>query len=206
MGAPPPGYLMVGLLAVVANSAVGYAAGYYLPSRFIAPLVAIGLFVAQFAPINYAWVAPLLPASTYLVGLYVFMEVPRVAVQQGLWFCGICAVALAAVVAKRRRGDAISWTLLAGALLLCAAGFAASMLAVHRPGFIFAPEAAPFEYVCEEGKITVCVHPAYERLLPQTGPRPGAFEARQPRFRSLTSPSTVWRSSTFSITSPRRTA
>ncbi|MDP9477915.1 MAG: hypothetical protein M3R38_19900 [Actinomycetota bacterium] len=166
-GAPPAGYLLVGLLAVLANSAVGYAAGHYLPSRFITPLVAIGLFVAQFAPINYLSVAPLLPASTFLVGLDVFMEVPKVALQQGLWFCGVGAVALAAVVAKSRRGDAASWTLLAGALLLCAAGFAASMLAVYRQGSFFADEAAPFEYVCEEGGITVCVHPAYEKLLPQ---------------------------------------
>ena len=166
-GAPPPVYLLVGLLAVVANSAVGYAAGYFLPSRFMAPLVAIGLFVAQFAPINYSSVAPLLPASTHLVGLDVFMEVPRVAVEQGLWFSGVGAIALAAVVAKSRRGDAASWVLLAGALLLCAAGFAASMLAVHRQGFMLADKAASFEYVCDEGGITVCVHPAYERLLPQ---------------------------------------
>jgi hypothetical protein len=43
--------------------------------------VAIGLLVAQFAPINYWSVAPLLPASTYLVGLDVLMEVPRVALR-----------------------------------------------------------------------------------------------------------------------------
>ena len=162
-GAPPPGYLLVGLLAVVANSAVGYAAGYYLPSRFIAPLVAIGLFVAQFAPINYSWVALLLPAPTDLVQPDVFAQVPGVAVQQGLWFCGVGAVALAAVVAGGRRGDGASRALLAGALLLCAAGFAASMV---TPSLMFA-KAAPLEYVCEEGGITVCVHPAYERLLPQ---------------------------------------
>ena len=166
-GAPPPGYLLVGLLAVVANSAVGYAAGYYLPSRFIAPLVAIGLFVAQFAPINYSSVALLLPASSWVVQLNVFMEVPPIALQQGLWFCGVGAVALAAVVAKSRRGDATSWVLLAGALLLCAAGFAASMVTPHLRGFMLADKAAPFEYVCDEGRITVCVHPAYEKLLPQ---------------------------------------
>jgi hypothetical protein len=166
-GAPPPGYLLVGLLAVVANSAVGYAAGYYLPSRFIAPLVAIGLFVAQFAPINYFWVELLLPAPTYLVQLDVFAQVPGVAVQQGLWFCGVGAVALAAVVVGGRRGDGASRALLAGALLLCAAGFAASMVTTMvTPSLMFA-KAAPFEYVCEEGGITVCVHPAYERLLPQ---------------------------------------
>ena len=111
-----------------------------------------------------AWISD---PATDLVQLDVFVEVPSVALQQGLWFCGVGTGALAAVVVNSRRGDAASWTLLAGALLLCAGGFAASMVTPHLQGFVFADKAAHFEYVCEEGEITVCLHPAYEKLLPQ---------------------------------------
>lgn len=46
-GVPAVAAMLVGLLAVPAQGAIGYAIGYRISSRFTAPLVAVALFVAQ---------------------------------------------------------------------------------------------------------------------------------------------------------------
>ncbi len=102
-GGPLPGYLLVTILGVIANSAVGYAAGRCLPSRFTAPLVAIGLFAAQILPLglstrtNYEL---LTPAPNSLVYREVFNSIPPVAGQQSLWLLGVIGISLAITALK----------------------------------------------------------------------------------------------------------
>lgn len=173
-GAPVPGYFLVGLLAMVANSAIGYAAGYSLPSRFTAPLIAGGLFFLQLAPgATVDWeprLQLLSPAPNSLIYREVFHEIPPVVAQQSLWFAGLAGVALATVALKTTRGSLLAWVAFLGFLTAATVGFFTSVEASERYEHALGPggEIEPFEYVCREGRIEVCVHPAYERLLPET--------------------------------------
>jgi hypothetical protein len=179
-GAPLPGYLIVGTLAVFMASAVGYAVGYCVPSRFTAPLAAMGLFAASVLPSNlgpsYVEIFDLLsPAPIALVSRTVFMEVPQVAAQQSLWFLGLGALALAAVALKAWPRSPVAWSALLVAAGTTAAGF--GLLTTHEDLKALSPYSGkvgnfvPFEPVCESGGITVCVHPAYAGLLPEATER-----------------------------------
>ncbi|CAN5878605.1 hypothetical protein BH23ACT11_BH23ACT11_19080 [soil metagenome] len=171
-GEPLPGYFVVGLAAMVCHSAIGYAAGYWLPSRFTAPFVAIGLFFLQFAPEAIAQknslLEPLSPAPNILIYREVFYEVPQLAVQQSVWLLGLAGVALATVALKAGRGNLSAWVALLGALVVAlVGGFSAVGAADQRALSVRSAETVPFEYVCKDGVIEVCLHPAYEKMLPE---------------------------------------
>ena len=170
-GAPLPGYFLVTLFAVVAHSALGFAVGRYLPSRFTAPLVAIVLFAAQILPFttmerkfNYELLSP---APTSLTYRDVFQEIPPVAVQQSLWILGIAGVALAAIALKDRRRSIPAWGTLAASAIVAIVGFVVTIGVDPDITDAFAAEDLPYEPVCKDGEITVCVHPAYRKLLPE---------------------------------------
>ncbi len=172
-GAPLPGYLLIGLVALLMDSALGFAAGYYLPGRFTAPLVAVALYVGHLLPMGAAdyktSVALLSPAAySNLIGADVFYEYPRIALPQTLLFGGLCGAALAAVVLKGN-GESRAVRMALALALVAAAGGLFTALSKENPYGLSAgePEAASFEYLCEEGGITVCVHPAYEKFLPE---------------------------------------
>ena len=169
-GGPPPGYLLVTVLGVVANSAVGYAAGRCLPNRFTAPLVAVGLFMAQILPLT---IAPgglnyelLTPAPNSLIYREVFNSIPPVAGQQSLWLVGLVGISLAAIAIKGLPGSRLAWAALAVSVAVAVAGFAASV-GVDRRVTASLSDTVPYEPVCEGGGITVCVHPAHADLLPE---------------------------------------
>lgn len=171
-GAPLPGYLLVGLVALLMDSALGFAAGHYLPSRFVAPLVAISLYVLHLMPmgfydvgINYTLLSP--AAYSNLMGADVFHEPPRLALPQLLFFGGLGAAALSAVLFRGVKGKVHITSLVS--LAVCAVGLVLALATAH-PDSVNAgePEAVPFEPVCEKGDIRVCVHPAYAKLLPET--------------------------------------
>lgn len=172
-GTPIFGYILVGLVALLWDSALGFAAGYWLPSRFTAPLVAVALYVAHLLPMgasDYDSGVGLLSPAAYsnMSGADVFHEVPPIAVQQTLLFGGLAAAALASVAVRAgaRRAGRISLTV---ALPVAAIGLVAALMSGNPYGFNAAEaEPVPFEYVCEGGGITVCVHPAYSKLLPET--------------------------------------
>lgn len=170
-GTPLWGYLMVTLLAVVAFSALGFAAGHYVPSRFTAPIVAIGLFGVQILPyqvenrkVNYELLSP---APDNLVYREVFHEVPQVAAQQSLWILGLTGIALAAIALKGHWRSFLAWGALGGSVVVAVAGFVVSVGVPNSATNAFAAEL-PYEPVCDKGKITVCLHPAYEPILPET--------------------------------------
>ncbi len=172
-GTPIFGYILVGLVALLWDSALGFAAGYWLPSRFTAPLVAVALYVAHLLPMgasDYDSGVGLLSPAAYsnMSGADVFHEAPPIAAQQIMLFGGLAAAALASVAVRAgaRRAGRISLTV---ALPVAAGGLVAALMSGNPYGFNAAEaEPVPFEYVCEGGGITVCVHPAYSKLLPET--------------------------------------
>lgn len=168
-GVPLPGYLLVGLIALLMDSALGFVAGYYMPGRFTAPLVAIALYVVHLLPmglvdlgINFTLLSP--SAYSNLIGADPFYEQPRLALQQSLLFGGIGSAALATVALKGRSAYGKARIALAASLGLAAVGLS---LALATEDYESAgSDVVPFAYTCKEGKITVCVHPAYEKFLP----------------------------------------
>lgn len=175
-GGPLLGWLLIGLLATVADSALGFAAGHFAPSRFTAPLVAIALFVGHLLPLgamDYPLSVPLLSPVAYsnAVSVFdVFREVPQAALQQSLWFTGLGATALCAVSLGNRGRSRAAWIALMVSAAVCATGLVTALSTDTGMGMYddYRPKAVPYEPVCEaRTNITVCLHPAYASLLPQ---------------------------------------
>lgn len=172
-GMPLFGYVLVGLVSLLWDSALGFAAGHWLPSRFTAPLVAVALYVAHLLPMgasDYESGVGLLSPAAYsnMAGADVFQEAPPIAVQQTLLFGGLAVAALASVALRSgaRRAGGVS---LAASLIVATVGLVAALMSGNPYGFdALEAETVPFEYACEEGGIAVCVHPAYSKLLPKT--------------------------------------
>jgi len=167
-GSPEPGQVLVGLLAVVAHSALGYAVGSYLTSRFVAPLFAISMYWIQGITLFGlgSRFRNLSPLGSDVASTVFYDESPDVFAPQSVWLLGLAAVALAAVALKRRR-SAGAWTALAVAAVFAVIG--ATVLARIPAETVNARGTpVPYEPVCEDGRIAVCVHPAYEVALPET--------------------------------------
>ena len=167
-GSPEIGSVLIGLLAVVAHSAVGYAVGSYLPSRFVAPLFAVSVYWIQGITLFGlgSRFRNLSPLGSDIASTVFYDETPDVFVLQALWLTGLAALALTAVALKRER-NARYWTALAVAATVAAAGATALALV---PTETVEARGTPVTYepVCDDGGIEVCVHPAYETALPAT--------------------------------------
>ena len=171
-GGPLPGYFIVGLLAMVAYSALGFAAGSWVPRRFTAPLLAIGIFIWEFALSSVSTkpdpeLLSAAPVSLLSFNLDVFQKVPQVATQQSLWFLGLCGISLTATALKNARSNRLVWASLLGAVVVATVGLLTSLAAAAPLQGRASAKVTPFKPVCEKGKITVCVHPAYAKLLPE---------------------------------------
>jgi hypothetical protein len=166
------GYLLIGLLALLMDSALGFAAGYLLPGRFTAPLVAVALWVAHLLPMGAmdyeSGVVLLSPAAgSNMTGADPFYEQARLAPWQIPIFGGLGAAALATVALKGGGKRKVASLALAASLVMCAVGVVAALRTENPYSYFGGQEAASFEYACEEGGITVCIHPAYEKDLPE---------------------------------------
>lgn len=174
-GSSPLVFLAEGLFALLAYTAIGYAVGYYLHSRFVAPLLPVALYVAQAAPaytesslqnlspvdFSKTW-----PSVFYGPDLGIFLA-------RAGWLLGLVAVA-AVVVTLRTRRTPLSWLAMVATVTLT--GVSASALLEAAPGAgtarILEPSvtearALPYEPVCGVGRaMEVCAHPAYTALLP----------------------------------------
>ena len=174
-GRPLLAPLLLGLLYVVSYSAVGHAAGRWVPSRFTAPLVAVGLFFGAWGLIILPTqeIEPMLgPDPNAIAYVNVFEEPLGLWGWRILWPLGLTGAALSAVALKSRRSP-LRWV----AFAVCAvAAFGSAATIVGAMGNeslakkfgVYENEQIPYELVCEEGRITICVHPAYEKLLPKT--------------------------------------
>jgi ABC-type transport system involved in multi-copper enzyme maturation permease subunit len=183
--------ILVGLIALVAFSAVGFALGMRLPSRFTAPLAAVGLFAIIALGMNAAldgatWglLTPLYPAIGLASAVFYPLST-HLAVIQILCYTGIMAIALATVLIRKTR-----FVLLVAGILLSTT--AATLLASsHRNGPSFGHGQAvivpllgdsthqPVAYtpVCAGTPIPVCLHPAYSGDLNALVPLVNAIAA-----------------------------
>ena len=167
-GFPTVWPVILGLFALVADSAIGFAAGKYVPSRFTAPLIAIALYWVQGVTIAYS-----LSSLRYLspvVDLYrsvFYGVVPNIFVAQSLWLLGLAIVALALVLRRGERSIA-SWIALAAGLIASAMG---AVVLLGTPSQVTPTQLREariaYEPVCDDGDLRVCVHPSYRQMLPK---------------------------------------
>lgn len=163
-GALDPGLILTGLIAVVTHSALGYAAGCYLPGRFVAPLFAIATYsvqgIAAFGLGSFGYLSPI----GYDVAPTVFYdETPDILAPQTAWFLGFACAALAAIALKRRK-QARSWVVLVAASVIAVLG-AAMLVSMPEETVNAQGTPVPYEPLCKDSRIVVCVHPAYEVAL-----------------------------------------
>lgn len=171
-GSPILWPVLVGFFALLAHSALGYAVGHYLPSGFTAPLIAVTLFLLQITPVYFSSsVHHLAPLGESLTRSVFHGVLPNLFFGQTLWFLGLAGVALATVALKRSRNIVVITMTIAtvstatlGAILLLEKPPWAS------PAKVEAATVSSYEPVCVTKEIPVCVHPAYEALLPEVAP------------------------------------
>jgi hypothetical protein len=174
----------VGAAAIVAFSAVGFAIGSAVPSRFTAPLVAIvALFAPQIGVIaiqhGHPWGRVSFAEGATVPGTATFIPFhPGLSVTQLLFLLGITGVALGALAlpagAGGRRLRLVGAFVMA--LGLVAAGTGVGLADTARetgqgiviPALHAAADDRPIVTVpvCDHGAIPICVHPAYQAMLP----------------------------------------
>lgn len=170
-GTPETRPVLIGLLTIVPHSALGYTTGRWFPSRFTAPLVAVALYGLQgmFMFNLESSVRYLAPYGPDPGASSVFYETSlNIYTPQSVWFVGLAALALATLGLKGGGRSHRSWAALALAASVAVFG---AVLLLRMPPPAVADETetlVPYEPVCEEGRILVCVHPAYETALPET--------------------------------------
>lgn len=174
----PPLY---GLLATLIATAFGFALGRALPGRSTAAFVAIAVFVGQFASGVTGTLAALGPVP-FVDGSTWYEILPDVRLPRTVYRVGLLALGLAAVALTcRARRTAAALAVLALALALPSGAFLAANVPTfndslrpypHLPEDLQSADfrehlaLIPYEPVCEEGAVTVCVHPAYAARLP----------------------------------------
>lgn len=159
-GAPYWSPILVGLLAVVAWSALGFAAGCWAPSRFTVPLVAVLLFAGLQmlrGPAKY-----LDPTSRPLHATVFYGLWPAVDGWRSLWLLGLIGVALAGVGLRHNR-RLLTWAMLLIGIAASGEGAAPLLQTAVEPQH---PTPIPYEPVCVQRSIPICVHPAYREMLP----------------------------------------
>ncbi len=197
-GGPVAWPMLVGLVAVPAYGAVGYALGSLLPSRFTAPLVAIALLVL---PVVVGWGSRsgtfgpatrlsaldalhyLSPVATLDSSVWYGVR-PNVGWPQALFLLGLTCLALGGLALRGERGRAAWSAFLTGgalvavavAILLDASPPSATLLGVSRFSNVPSPLLArydrliPYTPVCAGAPVPVCVHPAYRSYLASEAP------------------------------------
>jgi hypothetical protein len=174
----------VGAVGIVAFSAVGFALGALLPSRFTAPLVAIGLLfglqltlAARFAGYVTALVSPVVDSVNAAAVPYSGADT-GIAQVQLIFAFGVLVAALAVLALRdtwrARPAGAFAVVAAVAGLALTAGGLTLARTAVTEPGLATvipslrtAPVAATFTPVCDtSGAVPVCTHPAFRSLLP----------------------------------------
>ena len=164
-GGPDLLLLLVGLSGVLATGAIGYAAGSTFPSRFTAPVVAVGVFVGQALPEGVDTIRYLSPVQWGRAEVFYGVQ-QDLSLRQSLWLLSLTAAALAAVVYHGRRTVFTRAALIAAVAVTLAT--AAPLLLTDRATVLATRPAIQYEPVCDEsGTLPVCVHPAYGPLLPE---------------------------------------
>jgi hypothetical protein len=168
----------VALLGTLMCAAVGFAAGTWLPGRFVAPLVGTGLFgllgvaiAAGQRQVRAAWLTPIFPSVGGQEGVFWPVRWDLAVVQ--LLFAGGLLVAALGVAGLRGgvRGGVLAATAV-GVALVVAAGALIGTARVDERGVLVpalhdarSDRPLPYTPVCAGAPLTVCLHPAYRREL-----------------------------------------
>lgn len=181
-GGPPLGPPLVGAVAILSLSALGFAIGDRWSSRFAAPVVGVGLFAVQswFVSLGSAGnpIGYLTPnyATGFDVSVWYGVRSDLTIVQLTFLF-GLLAIALASLAIRRyitSRKVYPGVLAVCGVILMLAsfAGVASSIADIHGirvPLLYNAASDRPIPYtpVCSQAALPVCVHPAYSAELSQ---------------------------------------
>ncbi|CAN5878699.1 hypothetical protein BH23ACT11_BH23ACT11_19100 [soil metagenome] len=170
-GTPAVWPIAVGLLSIASHTALGYAVGLYLPSRFTAPLYAVVIFWLQSILGLRDWKSPvhnLLTVGDYSgIATVFYKQTINFYAPQSLWLLGLTAAMLATIAVIRQRST-VAFTALA--LAAAVTIFGAALLLRMPPPALAHEQEAPVRYepICKVGRIPVCVHTAYKSVLPET--------------------------------------
>lgn len=175
--------VVVGLVALITCSAIGFAFGRRFPGRFTAPLVAIGTLLAMAAGMEAAaggvrlgLLSPLFPALDLQSAVFYDVR-PDLAETQLVFLAGVLAIALGALALgtrhewlRVRRGGTSA--VAAGFLLVSVAATLVTTGTTDHRGLTIpllhnATSDQPVAYTpaCSTDRLPVCVHPAYATEL-----------------------------------------
>jgi hypothetical protein len=185
-GSPPWWPVAVGCAELALICALGFAAGVLFPSRFTAPLAALGAFFLSLEGFHnavgqssvYALLSPTTSVPAADIGVF-YHYLPDVAIAQLMFLLGLTVVVLGAL-GLAQAADAGPRVRRAAAVLgvvgLAATGTAIGLVGTAHQGT--AGEVIPalhdaandrliaFTPVCgQAGGVPVCVHPAYRPYL-----------------------------------------
>ena len=183
----------VAAASLPALSALGFAAGVLAPSRFTAPLAAVGAFfvlAVSTQPIHgsqsYWQISPIVTgpwdsgAADTGVGTF-YPHLPDLPIAQVMFLAGLTAAILGALVLRRgsggRRVRAVAGSVTAASVLVAgtAVGLAGTgtmnahgMIAIPALHDAASDRPIRFTPVCSHAAIPVCLNPAYTSYLPST--------------------------------------
>lgn len=158
-GAPDWGMLLAAFAALWASAAVGWTAGWLMPTRVTGPLAGLALYfvgVAGSMDLDALGRIALLPTGAPEA----LRPTENIGAAMGwlqlAWFGSIAVLAFGVAVAAARRRFPMSLLGVGGVAVLAAVAL------LQTPGRHLDPEAP---LVCDQGEIEVCAHPAYEGQL-----------------------------------------
>jgi hypothetical protein len=183
-GGPPLWPVAVGAAELAAASAIGFAAGVFVPTRYTAPLVAVGSYllviVAYRQALNATGGNALLSPTTSVpnIDAGLFYRIPDLSIAQVMFLAGIAVAGVGILGLPAAAGGRI---LRGAAAVITLAGVAAAATAVGLTGSarldahgVVVPrlhEAAsdrpvPYTPSCAQAAgVPVCVHPAFGKYL-----------------------------------------
>ena len=174
-GGPFVGPLLVGLVAIPAHAALGFALGRHVPGRFTAPLVTVALFFGQlFVGAQNAWYAFLSPMVSLNTSVWYGVR-PDLTLQQVFFLLGLIGLSLASLALRTQR-ERVTGSACLAAVLATAAGVAIIWHDAPQAGGqplslderYRALQVIPYQPVCRDAPMPVCVHPAYQPYLDET--------------------------------------
>ncbi|MEW1724214.1 hypothetical protein [Streptomyces sp. NPDC093109] len=153
-----------GAAGLLCHLALGYLAGRLLPYRLLPPLVGVALYAidllgsGRYGKPDYL----LFPVLIDEPGVFDAWQ-PGLYARQSLWLLGVAT--LIALIALALAGPSRALYVAGAAALAVTVTGAVATTALE--GRYFARSTPAFTYACETRSLTVCVHPAFARALPE---------------------------------------
>jgi hypothetical protein len=185
-GEPPWWWMGVGITAVAAFSAVGFAVGTVITSRYAAPIATIGSLIAMMFSSQtgfshtsgWALILPTDSNGNYQASTGIFYHyLPDLPIARMLFLVGITVAVLGLIGLVGAAGPARTLAIVVTACGVIASGTAIGLVTTARlepdgmviPALHDAANDRPITYtpVCDSGAVVpVCVNPAYRSSLP----------------------------------------